>query len=696
MKYPLVSAAVAVALSLSTPLLAQLAFSEARAGILDVRYLRLSDLPAVLASTGGNPIAWKTPAALKGMSLTQGAQSADPVIAWVPASALSHAAARAEALDIVSSGVALLVTARTDEQRYEAALFGVEATEATVLYQPLRQGGLHLHLFEDTVDPAARAAIANHVIADARRLATAAVVDDVNGPRFVPFTRSFAQGQPTAPAPARETPVKLWGASKNHANGARVAFTATVTRDISRTHDSKLITVKSEAEVIPHQRGLDTRKDNPLWWVPIWPYTMLPHGAGIYVPGEYGMSTWLMWPDNETPGARLLTHHPRTDGSTDRSITDKHVTTTTWGVSVSPEASKGLADGKISTSGKLPASFSYSETHTDEQSVTMTLKDYSTAFAEFQVENQLEASWRFPLADDISAKPAYFGKPAKTAGRTPMMKQAGLETAATWRVDGAYEGLLKITSAATVTNRYFHHQAKTTGDVMDCHKKVVVIDSTPCEVTVITGRGPSEKREFVATAQPVATVIMDLSTPYLTRTSTVLLQSLGHADRCITQRPGASPQIALEPCDRAEGYRVQQWLMDEAGRYVNRSSGMCLEMDPTRGGIRAATCSQALSQQWEWRADRIHSRFEGGRLRLHADASGLSATFRPGKDALLPVNATNALLPPWTTYPLKPRKGDHVPGFNFQAEPIPDAYLAFGDVDNEQRWAAVPLIFGIK
>lgn len=694
MKHLLLHAAVAVALGISAPVLAVSPTTNAPAVGLDVRYLRLSDLPTVLASTGGVPSTWTTPSALKGTSLSRASAWADPVIAWVPASALTSPGARAEALDIVSSGVALLVTATPGERRNEAALFGVEAVEATVLYQPLRTGGLHLHLFEDTSDPSARAAVARQVVEDARRLAAPANTRERTDQRFAPFARLSVE--PREATQSRETPTQLWGASKNHANGSRMSLTATVTRDVSRSHDSKLITVKSVAEVIPHQRGLDTNKNNPLWWVPIWPYSMLPHGAGIYVPGEYGMSTWLAWPDNETPGARLLNYHPTTDGSTDRTIADTHVTTSTWGVSVSPEVSRGLTDGKISSSGKLPASFSYSQTNTDEQSVTMTLKDYSTAFAEFEMDQQLEASWRFPLADDISARPAYFGKPAKTEKRTPMMKQAGLETAATWRVDGTYEGLLRITSAATVKNRYFHHQAKNTGDVIDCHKKVVVLDSTPCNVSVVAGRGPADKREFVATAQPVASVIIDLSTPYLTRTPTVLLQSLAQANQCITQSPGSSERITLETCDRSEGHRVQQWMMDEAGRYVNRSSGMCLETDPSSGGVRATACSQTLSQQWDWRADRIHSRFGGGRLRLHADAAGLSTAFRPGKDALLPVNATNALLPPWTTYPLQPRRGDHVPGFNFQAEPIPDAYLAFGDVDSEQRWAAIPLIFGIR
>lgn len=686
MKPSFLGIAVAVALGM--------AGEAALATRLDVRYLRLDDLPAVLASTRGDPSAWNTPVSLKGMTLIQAAQSVNPVIAWVPASALAPLGARADALDIVLSGVSLLVTATPGESRYEASVFGVQATTASVLYQPLPDGTLHLHLFDDNADALAEGRIAQAIVGDAHELIRntaghpAAVAAGRPGNVLMAFTAS-------QDAPAQQVPTKLWGASKNDRNGARIALMATVTRDISRTHDSKLITVKTEAEVIPHQRGLDKKIPFALAWLPVWPINLIPNGPGIYVPGEYGISNWVEWPEDEAPNVRLLSYHPTTDGSTDRHVVDKHVTTSTWGVSVSPEASRGLTDGKVSASGKVAASFSYSESKTDEQSVTMTLKDYSTAFNEFATENQTEAAWRFPLADDIAGNTSYFGKPATVRNRTPMMKQAGLQTAATWRVDGTYEGLLKVTGAATVRNRYFHHQSEKTYDVADCSRKVDVTDSRPCDVSVLGSRGPADQRTFVATAQPSVEIVMDLSTPYLTRTPTVLLQSLSGANGCITQAATASDEVTMGTCDRTEGNRSQQWLFDEAGRYVNRGSGMCLDMDPGDGHLRATSCSQALNQRWEWRADRIHSATDGGKPRLYVNGPSVAGAFRPSRDPLVPVNATNALLPPWTSYPLKPRRGDLIPGFNFNAAPIPDSYLSFADIDASQRWATIPLIFGI-
>ncbi|MET0506027.1 MAG: hypothetical protein ABWZ85_11910, partial [Luteibacter sp.] len=65
----------------------------------------------MLASTGGEPSAWRTAPAWRGTAFTDAADRADPLIAWVPAAALDSVPARAEALDILSAGMAVLVTA---------------------------------------------------------------------------------------------------------------------------------------------------------------------------------------------------------------------------------------------------------------------------------------------------------------------------------------------------------------------------------------------------------------------------------------------------------------------------------------------------------------------------------------------------------------------------------------------------------
>ncbi|MET0936266.1 MAG: RICIN domain-containing protein [Luteibacter sp.] len=653
--------------------------TDSRPGGLDVRYLALSELPSVLASTGGEPSAWRTAPAWRGTAFTDAADRADPLIAWVPAAALDSDPARAEALDILSAGMAVLVTAHPGEARHEAAVFGVGARESTVLYQPLADGTLHLHLFEDTADSSARARIAERVVADARR-------------RLAPTRR--IRRDTGGDAPPQGVPMKRWGASSHHANGARVAFTATVTRNVSATGGSKVITVKSEAEVIPYRNGgneADVGDDgSPYFSEPFDDPSRLT--VDLTIPARYQMSTWLTWPEGETPRARLLTHHPSTDGGTERKVDDKHTTKTSFGASASPDVMRGLADGKVSVAGKLPLSFSFGREYVDEQSVEMNLKDYSTAFQEFGGAHDSVAAWTFPLADDIAGNPGYFGEPLPTTSRmTPMMRRAGLQTIASWRVDGDYEGLIHVASASNVVNRLYDPQAEESFELDDCDDTAVAGSGKVCHPT---HRDFSDGGYAMDTAQPVAAVTMDLSSPFLSRTPTVMLMSLGHENRCLTQVAEATG-VSLADCDRSEGNREQQWMLDEFGRYVNRASGLCLRIRDD-DDVEASACTQSLAQQWEWRADRVHSKLEGGRRRLHAQGDRVSAAFRPGVDALLPVNATNALLPPWTTYPLKPRKGDYIPGFHFNAAPIPDSYLAFDDVADDQRWATVPLIFGIK
>jgi hypothetical protein len=695
MRHLILSTSVALALVAAQPV--QAAPADATGTVapaapspsLDVRYLRLSELPAVLASTAGEPSAWHTSTALKGLPLAAG-DDADPLLAWVPASALASPAARAEALDIASSGVAMLVTAKPGDARHESRLFGVEARESTVLYQPLPDGGLHLHILEAGENGGVSSAVAQRVVDEVHRQA-----DDHRGPP-APAHAHRQRRDAAAPSPPQAVPMRRWSATKLGRNGAFIRLSATVTRDVSARHDSKLVTVKSHAEVIPFRNGLNdydvSRDGRHMYFAEPFAYGVKERDV-LVVPNEYGVTTWLGWPEGQAPRMRLLAHHPMTEGTTERSVADKHATKTSWGLSTSPDVTRGLADGKVSTEGKLPLSFSFSQEYVDEQSVQMTLKDYSTAFQAHEAPNHMWATWTFPLGTDVASNPAYFGKDElSSALMTPMMKSAALETIATWRVDGAYEGPLTVSSAGVVVDRVYWRWEDATSVIEDCDDQAYDHTSEICRSTDID---VAPDRHVIETSQPIASVTLDLSSPYLTRTPTVLLMSLGHDNLCLGHASAESSEIALARCDRSVGNRAQQWMLDEAGRYVSRASGLCLQIDGGSDQVRAMPCSQALTQQWEWRADRIHTRSDGGRRRLHTDGATLSAAYRDGVDALLPVNATNALLPPWTTYPLKPRKGDYIPGFHFTAAPVPDSYLAFDDVDGSQRWAAIPLIFGI-
>lgn len=699
MRFHIHSAALVAVLTAALPFHALHASAGKDSASLDVRYLRLSELADAIGSTAATPSGWRTPAALKGLPLTDAADRDDPVVAWVPAAALARPGARAEALEIVSAGVPMLVTAQAGEPRFESSVFGMGAKRATVLYQPLGDGSLHLHLFDDSDDPATRHLIAERVAEDVASRARAARESTK------PPSRRARRAIPApSPATADSVPMRKWSASSIGANGSRMAFTATVIRDASARHDTKVVTVRSDAEVIPYNNGLKTLTPTFVdFFVPV---KITPNA--LLIPGTYAQYTLLRWAEVDDPKVGLASHHPETDGTTDRVISDKHSTKTSLGISVSPDVSQGLADKKVSVTGKLPVSFSFGREYIDEQTVQMTLKDYGVAFREKRGAGYAAATWEFSLANDIAGNRSYFNDSylLGDARLTPMMRRANLQTIATWRVRGDYEGKLYVDSLAAVRNRWYRREninlytvnshASVT-ELDDCDARVAYGETSACKLVGFSTTGSVP--EFIAnSAQPLASVEMDLSSPYLTRTPTVLLQSLKHPDRCLTHWGTTATLVA---CDRSPDERSLQWTFDEFGRYVNRASGACLQVSPASGRVVVQPCNQSLQQQWEWRADRIHSRFEGGTRQLRAPEeagffNGLTADYRPGIDPILPINPTNALLPPWTTYPLKAHKGDYIPGFNFTAAPLPDSYLGFDDVDDAVRWGTIPLVFGIE
>lgn len=684
MRQPTTFTLLAACLAAAMPPAAARAAREASQG-LDVRYVHLLALPAALASDSGSPSAHS--------QIADAASNDTPLVAWVQGASLATVPARAEALAILDAGIPLLVTANPGEPRYESATFGVGASETTALYQPLANGTLHMHLFDDTASGVARGQVAQRVVDDALRRIVAQ--------RQLTLERKRRDTRPSNHAGGDMAPTKVWSASRISAHGASMALTVTVTRDVSALGDSKVITVKADAEVVPYANGLTAW---PRQWDLAPPFVAIPRTpTSLVVPTQYSLHTLLRWAEATHPGVRLAAHHPMTDGTTDRTINDTHTTRTSWGVGVSPEVSSNLAAGNVTTAGKVPASLTFGREHVDQQSVQMTLKDFSTAYSPLEAPGVSAARWTFALANDITADRSYFNSGLQLGeGRmTPMMRRANLQAIATWRVNGDFEGKLQVDGVASVRNRIYRRDgrlgfstAAQTRDTDDCRGPKVIAG---CALIGLSTLG-STPRPITNTSQPVATVEIDLASPYLTRSPTVLLQTLGHPNQCIAQ---AGNLVFLQECDRSEGATGIQWTFDALGRYVNRKSGLCLQVIPSDGHVAAQECSASVLQQWEWRADRIHSRFEGGRHSLRAPSrldafAQLTAMYRPSQDDVLPVNPTNALLPPWSSYPLAPRAGDYVPGFNFTAASLPSAHLRFGDVDGTLRWATIPLLPGLR
>jgi hypothetical protein len=271
-----------------------------------------------------------------------------------------------------------------------------------------------------------------------------------------------------------------------------------------------------------------------------------------------------------------------------------------------------------------------------------------------------------------------------TEKMTPMMRQADLETVSGWTVDGAYEGEITLTAGAEIENNIYLGTSSTVGRTKD---------RPPGDFSCTVGTVAECLAERF---QPLAKVKIDLGSPYLTRMPTVLLQSFAVDDGCLTQvDPAADSPVSLAPCDISEGNRKQQWTIDEEGRYVNRSSKMCLQISNTGASV-AARCSLALTQKWQWRADRIHSLHNGGLSRLYVATDGnVQAGFDASVHQDLPLNPANVLLSPWSNYPLKPTPGTFVPGFTVRGEPVPEAWLQLNPVRTNERWKTVVLRTGL-
>jgi hypothetical protein len=238
---------------------------------------------------------------------------------------------------------------------------------------------------------------------------------------------------------------------------------------------------------------------------------------------------------------------------------------------------------------------------------------------------------------------------------TPMMRSASIETYSTWELPGNYEGLatLKIGGSYILDRREWWYE-----------------------------RADIKRRYETDTFDALADFTLDFGSPYLTREMTVLIRSADGRGSCLTDQSG---QVKLEACSPTN--KNQLWGLDSESRYVNRLSGLCLTAAVNTGGLITSTCAIDNAQQWDWRADRIHSRFDRN-WRLYANADALKVI--PDTSMLfedIPLNVFNQLNIPWASYPRAPSANDVMPNLNGPSPQIsPDWVTRYHAVDARQRW----------
>lgn len=430
--------------------------------------------------------------------------------------------------------------------------------------------------------------------------------------------------------------------------------TIQVIRSASRNGDDKEISVHAWTTVTPKGAGVVWGFYPQAPWVPLKVVATLPW---VY------RTSHAVRADGVTP--QMVHSLPASDGSTDSNYEKIERRGYTigggLGASVSPSGKPNAA-----LAAKLRFNLSFSYTNEKTETIRYSFKDYSM-YAR-PVDNGVRMLWEANIAPHLKdALIANKKKKTFTDGKnmTPMMFSGSLDTWSVWKVPGDYEGELSVELLAGYDRN----------ERVRSNEKPRV--------------GYFEKTLPVSGGKRY---VFDLSHPFLTREITVLIRSAAGDGGCLMQ---AGDTVSLATCDPSN--RLQMWGLDSEGRYVNRSSKLCLAADTEVAALKMASCSLANSQRWEWRADRLHSGYDDGRHRIYVELGKVRFHVPPGRFEDVPVNPHNAVLSPWAGYPKAPLAGELIPApYGVTPGSVPSSWAAnYRAISPEQRWDVVVLRAGL-
>ncbi|WP_250628413.1 RICIN domain-containing protein [Pinirhizobacter soli] len=428
-------------------------------------------------------------------------------------------------------------------------------------------------------------------------------------------------------------------------SGSSVTQEVNVIRDSTISRDQYVVIAKSRWNVIPNNNGLS--------------------GGALTIPGSYRLDQTLIVDSEGTPVLlpSLASQYPASNGSTDISFTDTQRTTTSYGFNISRDMSGGLQGMVPEASAKTSFGFTFGREYVDEQSINFSVRDYSVAAAASSPTLGSRATWNLNLAAAISSNAGYFGGSPSLARVTPMMRQASAETFARWVLSARHPGGMRIIAQANVSNLRF--TGSSIGSVGDTW------------------------------AQPNSVINVPSRLPYLSRETTVLIQSQAGGGSCLSDSFGSLQLVSCPGPTSWLNTRVAHWRLDAEGRYVNGQTGNCLQFDTSSGDATVGSCSLALNQRWEWRADRIYTLFNSAAddWRLHVVNGRARVVTDPAVYQDLPTNHNQILLNPWSNYPAAPVRGVTVPniGAGSTQSPIPEDWLRFRAIRPEETWRVIPI-----
>lgn len=357
---------------------------------------------------------------------------------------------------------------------------------------------------------------------------------------------------------------------------------------------------------------------------------------------------------------------PPTDSRTD--ITVQHSRSQTIGFSVAAgrEVGAGAGSAGPELTAKSSLSFVFNWSRKTERSMQWSLKDYTleNSLTEDSVPpvSRKTGATTTKLSPAIALDAAYF----RSAERlTPAMQRQQVEQISEWIIGGRG------------THVWFETEVRATKRSFD---------------------GWNTSVRPVSTDMPRRRVVVDLTSPFLSRNQTVHIQSRrtggllsGTSEVRLVQ--GVTPDLRM---------RQYEWELDELGRYRCRAGAgdryLTMRDD---GKLVLAPASLSLGQQWEWQADRLHCRSnpagvpgalpfrlvaDGGRVRCHAGDAARQ----------YPVNPEHPILAPWSSYPSKPARGDVIPRLDGNLPEIPEEWVTAGyQVLPEEQWQVIVVRQGL-
>jgi hemolysin len=585
-----------------------------------------------------------------------------PHVLWVRRADLDRADVRNQAVAAMADGRAVLVTGAEGVSDGETRTFGYRTPAMAAIYARSEDGTLETSSVAEGIAP----------VPASEELA-AWVFKRIPAPSARTLGAYAAVRE--SPTDAGYLPRTVVRTSKSF--GTRgIRQEIVVVRDVTASRDEKVIMVTTEVD----QTASFTGTANGTLEHDVEDYGSLAealltlrktHGVGfpLWVPDRY-VVTMQLEAAGEPADITIDSFTPGTAPPTDRLITGTSSFSTSKSFNVQTDALLALARGEVSAAGRLPYTYDGTREWKEESSVSMNVQDYWLVSNTRQGTAGHAVDWVYSLAGDIASNPHYFekgkyrGKTANnTALMTPMMRAATLKSVAVWRVPGNYEGKLHvITNSSSLTRKY--HSLSGSSSVMD---------------------DPGADIAFTSE--------IDLGSPFLTRQPTVQLQSLSGTGRCLSLRDSAQDDLVLADCDTSVNAKEQQWNLEVDNTFRSRVTGRCLAADPVSGRVHAPLCKGIpLYYQWAWSYDRIRSLFHsGGMWRLHVH-DGMPAAMADSRVHDPVVTNINAMLPPWSSYPLAPQAGDTVPSLtNDTPPPVPAAWLSFKSVTTSERWKTVPV-----